>query len=190
MNLKLNLILAALSLTASGVAQAETFDITLTDGNTTIGSGSVVATDDSGGTFTATSGTLTLANLVGGTAFELDPLSGQSNVTIHPVANTGGTDLSGDDLIINNNNLDGDGLIFTSPQTTVNGSSFSGDVYNLWGNGGNSFTLAYGGPDFSSGLHLENVTGSISEAPEPSTWSLMFLSLGVLFYFRRQRCCV
>ncbi len=143
------------------------------------GTGEITAaTDDGGGLFTATAGFISLN---GGPQFQLDPVpTGSSLVTIHGVANTGGGDLFGDN-ILGQNFISTTGLLFTLPQVNGNSSSFTGDVINIWGNGNGSYSLAAWGPDFPAGQAVENEVGSVNvvPVPEPATTGI-FMALWAL----------
>jgi hypothetical protein len=163
---------------------AQTFDITFDNGAGVSGNGEITAaTDDGGGVFTATSGTFSFS----GITFELDPVpAGFTDVTIHGIGNTSGADLFGDNKL-GNGFISNDGLIFTSPQANGNVNGFDGDVVNLWGNGGDSYTLAFAGPDFPFNVSQVNGQATITPAPEPATLALSSLGgLGVLLLRRRR----
>ena len=189
---KFKLVLLAATLVIGSQARATLFDIIFTGGSIS-GSGEIdQATAVGGGIYQATSGTFTISSLGPTFVFQIDPVPARyTDVTIHGVADTGGADLYGDNKL-GQNYISGDGLVFTYPQTTVNGNGFNGDVINLWGNGGGSYTLAFGGPDFPAGLTLVNGTATIADpVPEPTTMiagALLLLPFGAstLRMFRRR----
>src|ERR1700761_1707869 len=90
--MKIHLLTTLIVLALAGTAHAQLFDLTFTSGNTTA-TGTLNATNDGGGIFTATSGTLSFS----GETFHLDPVpSGESIITLHDIITFNG-DVSGDD---------------------------------------------------------------------------------------------
>jgi hypothetical protein len=177
--LQLAIIAASLGMAVKSQAQLD-IDISF-NSSALSGSGVITEETSNGGNYIATQGTFTITSGAdSGAEFYLDPVpAGYTDVTIHGVANTGGADLYGDN-VLGQNYISGDGLIFTSTQLSGNMSGYTGDVLNLWGNGGNSYTMAYGGPDFEYGTPNEvNGTATINVVPEP-TGTTTFAGLSAL----------
>jgi hypothetical protein len=176
--LKTKILIAAAAVALTSAAHAQTYDLSFS-GNGISGTGTITAsTDDGSGEVTATAGSLEVS-LDPNVNFQLDPVPAGppgTTVTLHDITNANG-DLFGDNLLINGT-PDSDGLIFTLPAQSGNVNGFDGDVYNLWGNGGDSFTLAYGRPDFAAGIYTVDVTGTIVATPEPSSWALGLIAVG------------
>jgi len=179
-NQKLALAVFVAAMGVAAQSQAA-FDITFNGGAAYTGSGEITqATDNGNGTFTATQGTFTFM----GENFVLDPVpAGSSIVTIHGIANTGGGDLFGDN-ILGPNYLTGNGLLFTQPGVAGNVNGFNGDVINLWSNGNGTYTMGFGGPDFPSGINTVDGLATITlvAVPEPATTAKFagFSALGLL----------
>jgi len=155
-------------------AQAQTFDISLSGGGYTLAGTITSSVDDGGGLFTATAGTLTFNGLT----LTLAPVpSGQTEVVAQNPAGSGGLNLSGNDQI-GANFISNDGLIFTAPPTGGSSNGFTGDVVNIWGNGGSSYTLACYGPDLPAGdPDIISLTGTITATPEPSTAAMALVGV-------------
>jgi hypothetical protein len=166
--LKLAIMAGALGLAVQ--AHASLFDITFSGGGISASGEIDQGTSLGGGLYQATSGSFTISLLGSTDVFQLDPVpAGSQYFTVHGVPDTGGADLYGDN-ILGLNYISGNGLMFTFPGVGVNGGSIpTQDVINLWGNGGGSYTLAYGGPDFSPGLHMVTAEGTVTAVPEPTT---------------------
>jgi hypothetical protein len=154
----------------SGITASMTFDVV--GGQAISGSGSITSPFWSG------SDTMTLVTLSTPGVHNLG--SGDLSYRFG-----GGTDLIGDTAIP----VDGWGPVFmvnTSPNLDVG--------FNLWSNGGSSYTgflagnaLTAGGPAIYDGTD-----GTLSAVPEPSTWVMMILGFVGLGYagFRARRSAI
>ncbi len=144
------------------------FDITFS-GDGTSGSGEISATDNGGGSYTATSGTFTVES--GGAftpiIYTLVPLpSGCSTVTLQAIQGTGGLNLTGDNQVFYPGDpyLTSIGLVF---DTSL---GVSGPAVNLWGNGSGSYTLYGAGGSMGAGFGVYgDATIDFAPVPEPST---------------------
>ncbi len=187
---KLLVLILVLGGASIAQAQTQTIDLSFTGLNFSA-TGSIEATDNGNGLFTATSGTLDFS-LGSGPAFQLtlDPVpAGAGIVGLHDIANAGGASLFGDDQL-GSNTISGFGLLFANPPINGNASAFNGDVLNVWGNGNGTFTLAYAGPDFPAGVSevsAESFSIGATATPEPSSWALGIIALSFAVLLVRQR---
>jgi hypothetical protein len=151
----------------------------------------------SGGVATSATGTITDAALFAGTGTVslATPASGNflgfgsdGNGTYENyLAGTIGGQLFGTQKVLANGApADNDGLVFN---VVDSGSPADNTVFNLWFNGGTSYTGAL----FSgSAQPVENGTLTVTEVaavPEPSTWAMMilgFFGVGFMAYRRKQ----
>ena len=178
----------AVALVIAVRARASLFDITFTDGGGNTGSGQITATDNGGGSYTSTSGFLTI--LSGGNLFatKYELVSGAAPVAQN-INNTSGLNLNGDNQITYPGSpyLDSSaGLLFE----TAGGL----DVINLWGNGPGSYSIYGAGQDFVfNGVQVNgNSTITLVPVPEASTMiagALLLLPFGAstLRILRRNR---
>jgi hypothetical protein len=183
---KLKLLVVAASIALANTAHAETFDLSFSGGGF-VGSGTVTATSNGDGTFTATGGAFTFSlGDTAGQTYYLDPIpAGGSSVTLANIQDSGGVNLTVDDILGPGyiSNADDGALMFSFPAQSGNINPTPGDVIALYQNSDGSYGFLGAGVDFSSpGTQYitENGTGSVEEAPEPSIYAMMFSGLGFL----------
>jgi PEP-CTERM motif len=166
-------------------------------------------TDDTANGITA-SGTVDVAGgfAVSGSGTLLDPNQGiNSSIAlasagsgpggVGPIGNSYGHFASGGDQIFDNafntanlaNPLTGDGLEFLA--TPFPNDTHLATGFNLWGNGGGSFTGYVETPN-NLIYQVDNGTATFSVAavPEPSTWAMMilgFAGVGFMAYRRKSK---
>jgi hypothetical protein len=188
---KIHLLTLAAGLAFAGAAhaQTETFQFNLADSATGVeATGTITGTYTSPGVYTGTSGTLTAT--IGGQSYTttLAP-AGISIGDIDPPAAT--VTLSGADNLIGTDYLSGYGMLFTNPATTQSGAfAPPEDVIALSANTSNTgYELDWLGSDFPSTPYPYNadtdLTGTIEEVPEPTSWALGLVGLGMVLALRR-----